>query len=153
VVVADLAAFIAEELLPLLPRGPEIKVFSADSFIQRVTDRAGIDEEEARRATEALQETLATRIAGGEVDDLRARLPVAFHPALNRGEELSGGKATRMKLDAFVRRVAGREGASASRALEHVRAVHSTLREAVGEQECLDGTAQLPEDYKALVGP
>jgi uncharacterized protein (DUF2267 family) len=58
-----------------------------------------------------------------------------------------------MKLDAFVRRVAEREGGSASRVLEHVRAVLSTLREAVGEQECLDVTAHLPEDHKALMGP
>jgi uncharacterized protein (DUF2267 family) len=65
---------------------------------------------------------------------------------LARGNELSGGKATRMKLDASVRRVAELEGTSPDTAFEHVRAVLSTLREAVGE-ELLDETAQLPADY------
>ena len=149
---ADLVAELPKDFLPLLPRGPEIDVISADAFLQRVADRAGIDEVQARRATEAVLETLAMRIARGEVDDLRVRLPVTFHPALDRGKELSGGKATRMKLDAFVRRVAEREGILFDQALEHVRAVLTTLREAVGEQEFLDVTVQLPDDYKALVG-
>jgi uncharacterized protein (DUF2267 family) len=91
------------------------------------------------------------RIAGGEVDDLRARLPVEFHPALERGKELSGGKARRMTPDDFVRRVAEQEGISLNRALEHVSAVLRTVREAVGEQEFLDVTAQLPAEYEALV--
>jgi uncharacterized protein (DUF2267 family) len=150
---ADLTAELPKDFLPLLPRGPEIEVISAESFMQRVADRAGIGEEEAQRATEAVLETLAMRIAGGEVDDLRVRLPIAFQPALDRGKELSGGKATRMKLDAFVRRVAKREGISADKAREHVSAVLSTLREAVGEQEFLDVTAQLPHDYTALIRP
>jgi uncharacterized protein (DUF2267 family) len=56
---------------------------------QRVADRAATDEDAARRVIDAVLETLSVRIAGGEVDDLRARLPVAFHPALERGKELS----------------------------------------------------------------
>ncbi len=71
-----------------------------------MAERAGVDIGEARRATEAVLETLAARIGGGEADDLRTRLPVALHAPLERGKNLSGGKATRMKLDAFVRRVA-----------------------------------------------
>jgi hypothetical protein len=55
---------------------------------------------------------LAALMRGGEVDDLRMRLLAPFHPPLERGKELSGGKATRMKLDAFVRRVAKRKGIS-----------------------------------------
>jgi uncharacterized protein (DUF2267 family) len=56
-----------------------------------------------------------------------------------------------MKLDAFVRRVAEREGISLDTAFEHVRAVLSTLREAVGEQEFLDVTAQLPDEYEVAL--
>jgi uncharacterized protein (DUF2267 family) len=144
---SDFVAELPKDFSPLLPRGPEIEVISSNSFLQRVVDRAGVDIEEARQATEAVLETLAMRIAGGEVDDLRMRLPVTFHAPLQRGKELSGGKATRMKLDAFVRRVAEREGISLDTASEHVRAVLSTLRDAVGEQEFLDVTAQLPEEY------
>jgi uncharacterized protein (DUF2267 family) len=96
--------------------GPDIDVISTDSFIRGVADRAATDANEARRAIEAVLETLAMRIAGGEVDDLRARLPVQFHAAL-----------------------------------EHVSAVLRAVREAVGEQEFLDVTSQLPAEYEALV--
>jgi uncharacterized protein (DUF2267 family) len=130
---------------------PDIDMMSRESFIRRVADRAATDADEGRRATDAVLETLAMRIAGGEVDDLRARLPVEFHPALERGKKLSGGKATRMRLDDFVRRVAEQEGISLDRALEHVSAVLSTVREAVGEQEFLDVTSELPAEYEALV--
>ena len=126
-------------------------MISTDSFIRQVANRAAIDADEARQAIDAVLETLAMRIAGGEVDDLRARLPVPFHPALDRGKALSGGKAMRIRLDDFVRRVAEREGISLDRALEHVSAVLRAVREAVGEQEFLDVTAQLPAEYEALV--
>jgi uncharacterized protein (DUF2267 family) len=148
---ADLIAQLPKEFAPLLPAGPDIDVISADSFIRTMAERAATDADEARRAIEAVLETLAMRIAGGEVDDLRARLPVQFHPALERGTRLSGGKATRMKLDDFVRRVAEQEGISLDRALEHVSAVLRTVRDAVGEQEFLDVTSQLPAEYEALV--
>ena len=148
---ADLRAELPKDFAPLLPAGPDIAVISTESFIQRVADRAATDPNEARRAIDTVLETLAMRIAGGEVDDLRARLPVQFHPALKRGKELSGGKATRMRLDDFVRRVAEQEGISLDRALEHVSAVLRTVRDAVGEQEFLDVTSQLPAEYEALV--
>lgn len=148
---ADLIVELPKEFAPLLPAGPDIDVISTDSFIRMVADRAATDDDEARGAIEAVLETLAMRIAGGEVDDLRARLPVQFHPALERGKRLSGGKATRMKLADFVRRVAEQEGISLDRALEHVSAVLRTVRDAVGEQEFLDVTSQLPAEYEALV--
>src|SRR6201996_8109091 len=100
---ADLTAELPKDFAPLLPTGPDIDVISTESFIQRVADRAATDPDEARRAIDAVLETLAVRIAGGEVDDLRARLPVQFHPALERGKQLSGGKGTGVRLDGFVR--------------------------------------------------
>jgi uncharacterized protein (DUF2267 family) len=148
---ADLSAELPKDFAPLLPAGPDIDVISTESFIQRVADRAATDPDEARRAIDAVLETLAMRIAGGEVDDLRARLPVQFHPALERGKQLSGGKATRMRLDDFVRRVAEEEGIQLDRVREHVSAVLRTVREAVGEQEFLDVTSQLPAEYETLV--
>jgi uncharacterized protein (DUF2267 family) len=143
---ADLVSELPKDFAPLLPRGPDVEVISSSSFLQRVADRAGTDTKAARRAIDAVLETLAMRIAGGEVDDLRMRLPAEFHAPLERGKELSGGKATRMKLDDFVRRVAETEGISLDAAFEHVRAVLTTLQEAVGD-EFLDVTAQLPDEY------
>ncbi len=60
-----LVAELPKNFSPLLLRGPKIEVISSSSFLQRVADRAGVDTEEARRATEAVLETLAMRIAGG----------------------------------------------------------------------------------------
>jgi uncharacterized protein (DUF2267 family) len=95
-------------------------------------------------------QTLAERIAGGEVEDLISRLPAGLHEPLRRGMERSGGKATRMSLDDFVRRVADEEGVGLDQATEHARAVLTTLHEAIPEDEWLDVTAQLPADYVAI---
>ena len=122
----------------------------ADAFWQRVADRVGLDPDGARRASDAVLETLAERIAGGEVDDLIARLPVALHAPLKRGRERSGGRATPMSFEDFLRRVAEREGDGAAPAQTHVRAVLSTLREAVGDDEFFDVTVQLPDEYVSV---
>jgi uncharacterized protein (DUF2267 family) len=55
-----------------------------------------------------------------------------------------------MPLEEFVRRVAEREGVTPAEAFEHARAVFATLREAVGEDEFLDVSAQLPLEYAAV---
>jgi uncharacterized protein (DUF2267 family) len=142
----DVVAELSKDYAPLLPRGPAVDVIAADTFLHRVADRAAVDHDAARRAVDAVLQTLATRIAGGEVDDLIARLPVELHPPLKRGKELSGGKATRMPFEAFVRRVSELEGVSMDDAHDHVRAVLTTLREAVGE-EFFDVASQLPDEY------
>jgi uncharacterized protein (DUF2267 family) len=143
----DMVAELPKDYAPLLPRGTHIEVLGADAFLRHVADRAAIDEQAAERATDAVLETLAERIAGGEVDDLITRLSVRLHPPLERGRERSGGKATRMSLDEFVRRVAEREGVDPEQAREHARAVLVTLREAVGDEEFRDVTVQLPDEY------
>jgi uncharacterized protein (DUF2267 family) len=118
--------------------------------LQRVADRAGVDAEAARRVTDAVLETLAERIGGREVEDLVARLPMELHPPLRAGDAASHGAARRMSLDDFVRRIAEREGVTPTEAREHARAVFATLREAVGEEEFRDVSAQLPLEYAAL---
>ncbi len=148
---ADMQAELPKDFAPLLPRGPHIEVLAADTFLRRVADRAGLREEAAERAIGAVLETLAERIAGGEVDDLIARLPPRLHPPLKRGRERSGGKARPMSLDQFVAGVAEREGVGPEDARDHARAVLVTLREAVGEQEFRDVTVQLPDEYEAAL--
>jgi uncharacterized protein (DUF2267 family) len=143
----DLAAELSSDYDPLLPRGRDVEVMPAETFWQRVAERAGLDADGARRASEAVLETLAERIAGGEVDDLIDRLPVALHAPLKRGRERSGGRATRMSVEDFVRRVAECEGVDPIHARAHARAVFVTLREAVGDDEFFDVTVQLPDEY------
>jgi uncharacterized protein (DUF2267 family) len=149
--LADLEAELPKDFAPLLPAGPDIEVVSAETFLQYVADHAATDAKAARRATEAVLETLAERIAGGEVDDLISRLPLELHEPLRRGREHSGGKATRMGLDEFVRRVAEREGVDPLTAREHTRAVFLALREAVGDEEFFDVKAELPAEYAPVL--
>ena len=139
----DYAAFVAEA------EGRFFRLLPAEEFYERVADRAGIRPEDAPRATGAVLETLAERIAGGEVVDLIAQLPIELHPALRRGAARTR-KAKRMSLDEFVARVAEREEIDPWQAREHVRAVFETLREAIDHREFLDVTAQLPAEYAAV---
>jgi uncharacterized protein (DUF2267 family) len=143
----DIASVLPAGFRPLLPRGPHLELISSDAFLQRVTEHAPVDLAGARRATEAVLETLAERIAGGEVDDLIARLPMALHEPLRRGKERSGGKATRMSLDEFLRRVAEREGVDVDTARDHAHGVLLALREAVSDDEFFDVTVQLPAEF------
>jgi uncharacterized protein (DUF2267 family) len=116
-------------------------------FVKRVAERAGLDEQRARRAVEAVLETFGERIADGEARDLAVQLPDEFGEALTR----PGGDPVKMPVDEFVHRVAEREGELDWLAREHVRAVLTTLREAVTVDEWDDTIAELPKEYDALV--
>jgi uncharacterized protein (DUF2267 family) len=125
-------------------------VMSVKEFLERVARRAGLDDTAARRATEAVLETLAERVSGGEVDDLAAQLPSEFRPSLERGNARSNGAARPMSLKEFVLRISQREGVTPDQAREHARAVFAALREAISAKEWGDVVAQLPDDYSAL---
>jgi uncharacterized protein (DUF2267 family) len=127
------------------PTAPE--VLPETEFLDRVAGRAGLDPGAARRATAAVLETLAERIAGGEVDDIARQLPEELRDLLMRGRSLSGGKARRMSLDEFVARIAEREDVTWEQALEHARAVFETLREVLPKKEWGDLVADLPRGY------
>jgi uncharacterized protein (DUF2267 family) len=92
---------------------------------------------------------LAIRITAGQVEDLERRLPRELRPPLERGIARSRS-ARPLTLETFLADIAGREGVDRSAATEHARAVLTRLREAVGEKEWSDTTAQLPEDYATL---
>jgi uncharacterized protein (DUF2267 family) len=149
--LVDLLSELPREFAPMLPRGPHAHAVRADKLVRRVAERAVLDERRAWEVTEAVLETLAERIAGGEVDDLLVHLPVHLHPALRRGSAASGGKAIRMSADEFVERVAEREDVGLEDAREHIRAVLATLRDTVPPDEFADVIAQLPRDYDELL--
>jgi uncharacterized protein (DUF2267 family) len=118
-----------------------------DLFVERVARRAALDPPEARRAAEAVAETLGERLAGGEVEDLAENLPEDLHPALERGNARTNGKAQKMSLDEFVWRIAEREGVGWEQALEHARAVFAVLRETLPPKEFSDMLHELPSAY------
>jgi uncharacterized protein (DUF2267 family) len=108
------------------------------------------DRETARRATEAVLQTLAFRISAGEVEDLKNELPADLHRALDRGLAQSRD-ARRMSEEAFIARVAEMEGIDPQEAERHAHAVFHALREALSPKEFSDVTAQLSEDYAPLL--
>jgi len=126
-----------------------IPVLSAEEFVARVAACGGLLRERARVATEAVLETLAERIAPGDVDDLMSRLPLALHAPLKRGKSRQRGGPRPMRAEEFLERVAEREGVDEEQAWEHARAVFAVLRDAVGD-EFFDVAVQLPADYAAL---
>jgi uncharacterized protein (DUF2267 family) len=150
--IDDMAAELPGDFEPLIAEANRrfVHLLPAEEFWERVAQRAALDADGARRATHAVLTTLAERISGGEVDDLIARLPVELHPPLQEGNALSKGVARRLSLEDFLRRIAEREGVAPAEAREHARAVFATLREAVGEEEFLDVSAQLPLEYTAV---
>jgi uncharacterized protein (DUF2267 family) len=119
-------------------------------LIERVAELTGLDHEAARRAAEAVLETLAVRISHGEVEDLEEELPPNLRPALEEGlRESSAAKP--MSLEEFVAHVAEREGANPEETRDHVRAVLRALREFISDKEFSDVTAQLPKDYAPVL--
>jgi uncharacterized protein (DUF2267 family) len=143
----DVTSELPRSFAALLPRGRYVEVPDGEALLKAVADRAEIDREAAQRAIDAVLETLAQRIAGGEVDDLIERLPIQFHDALARGRAATGGVARSMPLERFVQLIAEREAASLPDAVEHARAVLAVLRQAIGEEEFFDVVVQLPAEY------
>lgn len=144
---SDYDRLIRDAVKRSAPGADPPEVMPVDELIDRVEGRAGLDRAAAHRATEAVLETLAERIAGGEVDDIAENLPAPLRDSLERGKERTGGKAQRMSLDEFVARVAEREGVTWEEALDHAHAVFTTLREALPDKEISDLLAELPRGY------
>jgi uncharacterized protein (DUF2267 family) len=146
---------LSVDYAPLLAGSVRTRVpMSLDEFLTWVSDRGGIDRETARRATDAVLETLGERITGGEVDDVLKELPPELRPPLERGRERSGGRAQKMSLEEFVGRIAEREGVPVEEVRAHARAVMNTIRDAVVAKEWHDISSQLPNSYlKELAEP
>lgn len=118
-----------------------------DEFISKVAERASVPKGEAERLTRATLMTLAERITGGEARDLADQLPTQLKDALIPSQE----PAEAFGLDEFVTRVARRAAVDEAEAKDGVRAVFSTLREAVSPGEFDDVMSQLPKEYDEVL--
>jgi uncharacterized protein (DUF2267 family) len=147
--LGDLIAELPQDFGPLVAeaQGRFDQLMPADEFVRRVAERAGLDLDAAGRAVEAVLQTLAERLAPGEVDDLNARLDRAFHPALKQGKDRQHVATRRMDRAEFLQRVAERSDVPAEAAFELARAVLTTLREALPGEEFWDIAAELPSEY------
>ena len=92
--IDDMAAELSHDFAPLVAEAQDryVHVVTTEAVLQGVARRAGLAPDAARRVTEAVLETLAERIAAGEVDDLIALLELELRPPLERGREHGGRK-------------------------------------------------------------
>jgi uncharacterized protein (DUF2267 family) len=156
--VAQLAASLPQTFDPLVAEAQRryLDIMPATQFFGRVSQRLGVDDGAARKITDAVLETLAERIAAGQVEDLIAQLDPVLHVPLRRGIS-AVPDAQRMPLQQFLQRVAAREGVDQDEAVpydemaRHARAEFATLAEAISDKEWLDATVELPEEYRAIV--
>lgn len=118
-----------------------------DAFLAKAAERSGVSPDVAETLTRATFEVLADRISGGEAQDLAEPLPEPLKSWLRTDEEIAKGYGP----NSFVRRVADRAEVPHELAEAGIRAVLATLREAVGDQEFRDATAQLPREYDVLL--
>ncbi|MEU0150808.1 DUF2267 domain-containing protein [Micromonospora fulviviridis] len=121
------------------------------AFVDRVARRTGTSEERAVELTRATLETLAERLTGGEVLDLAAQLPKSLQGMLRPHPRTEA--ADRFGAAEFVARVAQRAAGDENTAREAVRAVFTTLREAITGGEFQDVVVQLPRDFRDMVEP
>jgi uncharacterized protein (DUF2267 family) len=118
-----------------------------DEFIDRVAERAGIDDRsEAERTVIVVLQELCDRITGDEAWDLLAQLPAQLKEAL-----IISPAALPLPADEFVERVARELNLSTEEARTRVRAVFGTLREAVSWGELEDVVSQLDPEYADLL--
>jgi uncharacterized protein (DUF2267 family) len=121
-----------------------------DDLVGRIAELLHAERAPARRATEAVLQTLAARISAGEVDDLEDELPADVHASLERGL-VESRAAKPMSEQEFVVRVAELEGVSPDEAERQAHAVFQALREALSDKEFSDLAAQLSDDYAPLL--
>ncbi|WP_433124647.1 DUF2267 domain-containing protein [Micromonospora sp. CA-240977] len=125
-----------------------------EDFINLVATRAKVSTDQAATLTRATLETLADRISAGQAEDLAYQLPDGLDdhlrkpPPLNRQEH-----AQPFGLEEFVRRVADHPAIDRALAGTGVRAVLTTLREAVSRDEFEDAMAQLPKEFRQVIEP
>jgi uncharacterized protein (DUF2267 family) len=147
----DMMAQLSRDYAPLLEAagiGRE-RATPVDPLVARVADLADLDQADARRAVEAVLETLAVRISEGEVEDLMEKLPPDVMPALERGLA-QNRKATKMSLEEFLTRVAELDVVDRDEAESRARAVFAALRELVSSKELRDVESELPKEYATL---
>ena len=118
------------------------------TFIKTEAEVAGLPKDQAESLAHATLRTLADRITGGEADDLAAQLPQPLKEDLHKDRD----EAERFDVDEFVRRVSERAHVDQSTARTGAMATMMTIREAVTPGEFDDITAQLPQEYRELVG-
>ncbi|MBB4938114.1 uncharacterized protein (DUF2267 family) [Streptosporangium album] len=114
-------------------------------FVQAVMERTGLSREEAADLTRATLATLGDRLSAGEARHLAAELPDSLRESLS----IQGG-SERFGLHDTVMRVRKRTGLTVPEATGGVRAVLTTLRDAVPGEVFDHVMSQLPGEFREM---
>lgn len=121
-------------------------------FINAVALRTKVSTDQATTLTRVTLETLADRISAGQAESLAYQLPEGLDDCLRKPLRQDQVKSS-LGLDDFVQRVADRPDVDQALARTGVRAVLTTLREAVSRDEFEDAVAQLPKEFRQVIEP
>lgn len=116
-------------------------------FVNTVIERGGPSERDAaQQVTEVVLADLGQRLTGDEAQNLADQLPEELKKPVT---EHVAADPVRDDADDFLRRVADHlgEGVDPDQARGHVRAVFTTLAQAVSDGEIQDVRAQLPAGF------
>jgi uncharacterized protein (DUF2267 family) len=119
-----------------------------ERFITTIEQHAGISWNDAERAARATLLTLGERLSAGQGRQLAEDLPLQIRRWLLE----DGENAEDFDAGEFLRRVAEREGVDRETAEEHAKAVFVALARLVRGEEITRLAAQLPSEYKRLLG-
>ncbi|MFG2054250.1 DUF2267 domain-containing protein [Micromonospora sp. NPDC048930] len=123
-----------------------------EDFINAVATRAKVSTDQAATITGATLEALADRISAGQADALAYQLPGGLDACLLKPLRQEQVKSS-LGFDDFVQRVADRPDVDRALADAGVRAVLTTLREAVTRDEFENAVAQLPKEFAQAIEP
>jgi uncharacterized protein (DUF2267 family) len=118
----------------------------AREFIRTVAERSALSREEAADLTRATLEALGDRLSASEARHLALQLPEPLAESLSTRT----AAAEKFGLDEFIRRVSEHTGLTVRETTEGVRAVFTTLQEALGDEQFDHVTAQLPGAFRDM---
>jgi uncharacterized protein (DUF2267 family) len=150
---AEAVAQLPSDFQPMIAetRRSHVEVRSTVEFIARVASRAGIRMSGARRATDAVLETLGERLPHKDAKRLTSRLPGRLREPIERGT-VQTAAPRRLGAEKFVELVAEREHSMPDRAQRDTGAVLATMGDALPEEYFYDTVVlQLPNDYAGLL--
>ena len=83
----NLAAQLPGEIAYYIRQVDKSERFGLDDFFGRVSEHEGVDLPEAIHHARAVVSVLNEAVSKGEIDDIRAQLPVEFNPLFESGSE------------------------------------------------------------------
>jgi uncharacterized protein (DUF2267 family) len=140
----DIAAFLPPELGRYLEMAPEpAEPFDRATFVRRVADREGVDQETAERHALAVFRALGVAVAPGELRDMAAQLPKDFEDVL---QAAGVGRRQALTHDDLVGRVAELAALDRDTARRVTEAALETLAVRISAGEVDDLEDELPGD-------